>query len=104
MDRPLPVNDNENVVMQTLCPASMIGIIACLGSGQADWCDVKTPNGPRVSYTKWRGSEGSSPRELASGGADIGMGTDWFDAGRSDARGARTTCCQVGAPPPSIAS
>ena len=61
MDRPLPINDNENVVMQTLCPASMIGIIACLGSGQADWCDVKTPNGPRVIYTKWRGSEGSSP-------------------------------------------
>ena len=100
LDRPLPENDDENRAMQALCPASMIGIVACLGSGQRDWCDVKTPDGPRVAYLKWRGSEGSSPRELASGGAFIGMGTDWFDAGRGDARAARTTCCQDPPPPP----
>ena len=82
--------------MQSLCPASMIGIVSCGGEGVRDWCDVKTPNGPKAKYLPWHGGEGASPKQVASGGQDLNMGEKWFDAGRGDVRSARTTCCELG--------
>ena len=92
LDRPLPVNDDENGVMQKLCPASLIGIVSCHGANKSDWCDVKHPNGARVKYLKWGPGEGSSPKEVASGRR--GIGSLWFDASRGDSNAGQTTCCE----------
>ena len=92
LDRPLPINDDENDAMMKLCPASLIGLISCHGNGHLDWCDVKAPNGERASYLKWISGEGSSPKQVASGNRHAG--SLWFDAGRGDANAGQTTCCE----------
>ena len=92
LDRPLPINDDENVAMQKLCPASLIGIVSCHGSGTSDWCDVKAHNGVRLKYLKWHGSEGSSPKQVASGLRSASP--SWFDASREDGNAGQTTCCE----------
>ena len=92
LDRPLPINDDENDVMQQLCTSSLIGIVSCHGDGKLDWCDVKSPNGARVTYLKWGPGEGDSPKEVASGNRHARP--LWMDLGRGDANSGQTTCCE----------